>query len=58
VIVMEERSSGMKRVLCLRDGDSERGSGIQGDKGLNWRGTEEKRRLQGHNLIEEVRAFY
>ena len=26
---MEMRESGMKRVLRLRDGDSERGSGIQ-----------------------------
>ena len=30
-MVMEVRDSGMKRMLRLRDGDSERGSGIQGE---------------------------
>ena len=40
---MEVRVSGMKRVLTLRDGDSERGSGIQ-EGGKDWigRGTNEK----------------
>ena len=36
------RDSGMKRVLRLRDGDSERGSGIQGRQGLDWEGHNEK----------------
>ena len=37
------RETEMKRVLCLRDGDSERGSGIQ-EGGKDWigRGTNEK----------------
>ena len=40
---MEVRDSGMKRVLHLRDGDSERGSGIQrGNKDWIGRGTNEK----------------
>ena len=29
---MEMRNAGMRRVLRLRDGDSERGSVMQGDK--------------------------
>ena len=41
---MDVRSSGMRRVVRLRDGDSERGSGRRG-------------RLQGHNLTVEVRAI-
>ena len=42
---MEVRSLGMKRVLCLRDGDSERGSGMQRGQGLDW---------EGHRGEEEI----
>ena len=40
---MEVRDSGMKRVLRLRDGDSERGSGMQ-EETRTWigRGTNEE----------------
>ena len=40
------RDSGMKRVLRLRDGDSERGSGIQ--RGRDWigRGTEKRQEIE------------
>ena len=56
---MEVRESGMKKVLCLRDGDSERGSVIQRKVGTGLGGAQVRRgRLQGHNLTEEVRAFY
>ena len=47
----------MRRVLRLRDGDSERGSVIQGETGTRLGGAQVKRgRLQGHNLAGEVRA--
>ena len=40
---MEVRKAGMKRVPCLRDGDSERGSGMQeGTKDWIGRGTNEE----------------
>ena len=42
-MVMEVRESGMGTALRLRDGDSERGSGIQeGSKDWIGRGTNEK----------------
>ena len=49
--------SGMRRVLRLRDGDSERGSGIQEGTRTGLGGAQVKRgRLQGHNLAVRVRA--
>ena len=36
--MIEVRDSGMKRVLRLRDGDSEQGSGMQERQELNWEG--------------------
>ena len=45
---MEVQDSGMKRVLCLKDGDSERGSGIQRrDKDWIGRGTSEEGDCRG-----------
>ena len=51
------RDSGMKKVLHLRDGDSERGSGMQEGTETRLGGAQAKRGdCRGHNLTEEVRA--
>ena len=49
------RDTGMRRGLHLRDGDSERGSGMQEETRTRFgRDTNEKGRLQGHYLAEEA----
>ena len=50
------RDSGMIRVLRLRDGDSERGSGIQGGTGLG--GAQVKREIEHKALLPQVQALY
>ena len=61
------RNSGMRKVLRLRDGDSERGSGIQEGTGTRLGGAQMRRATagalpgrgddcRGHNLAVEVRA--
>ena len=58
MIVMEEWSSGMKRVLCLRDGDSERDSGIQEGTGTGLGGAQAKREIEHKALLPQVQALY
>ena len=55
---MKVRDSGMRRVLHLRDGDSERGSGIQGDKDWIGRGTVVKKEIEHKALLPQVQALY
>ena len=45
--VMEVQDSGMKRVLRLRDGDSERGSGMQRKTGTRLGGAQTRRATAG-----------
>jgi hypothetical protein len=45
------RNSGMRRVLRLRDGDSERGSGIQGGKDWIGRGTGMRQEIEHKALL-------
>ena len=57
------QNSGMRRVLCLRGGDSERGSGMQRRQELDWEGhrgeevtagAQPGRRGEGCLLREEI----
>ena len=50
------RSSGMKRVLLLRDGTSERGSGMQ--EGTRLGGAQVKREIEHKALLPQVQALY
>ena len=52
------RNSGMKRVLRLRDGDSERGSGIQEWTGTRLGGAQVKREIEHKALLPQVQALY
>ena len=52
------RNSGMRRVLRLRDGDSERGSGIQRRAGTRLGGTLVKREIEHKALLPQVQALY
>ena len=55
---MEVRNSGVKRVLRLRDGDSERGSGIQEGAGTGLGGAQVKREIEHKALLPQVQALY
>ena len=55
---MEVRDSGMKRVLRLRDGDSERGSGIQGETRTRLGGAQVRREIEHKALLPQVQALY
>ena len=48
---MDVRSSGMKRMLRLRDGDSERGSGIQGGTRTGLGGAQVRREIEHKALL-------
>ena len=48
---MEVWDLGMRRVLHLRDGDSERGSGIQGGQGLDWEGHRKRQEIEHKALL-------
>ena len=52
------RDSGMKRVLHLRDGGSERGSGIQGETRTGLGGAQVKREIEHKALLPQVQALY
>ena len=56
--VMEIRDSGVKRVLRLRDGDSERGSVMQGGTRARLGGTQVKREIEHKALLPQVQALY
>ena len=51
-------NSGMKRVLHLRDGDLEQGSGMQGDKGTKLGGAQMRREIEHKALLPQVQALY
>ena len=55
---MEVRDSGMKRVLRLRDGDSERGSGMQGRTRTGLGGAQTRREIEHKALLPQVQALY
>ena len=55
---MEVQESGMKRVLHLRDGDSERGSGIQEGTGTRLGGAQMRREIEHKALLPQVQALY
>ena len=55
---MEVRDSGMKRVLCLRDGDSERSSGMQEGTRTGLGGAQVKREIEHKALLPQVQALY
>ena len=57
-MVIGVRDSGMKRVLCLRDGDSERGSGIQGGQETGLGGAQMRREIEHKALLPKVQALY
>ena len=52
------RNSGMRRVLRLRDGDSEQGSGIK--RGIRTRlgGAQMRREIKHKALLPQVQALY
>ena len=52
------QNSGMRRVLHLRDGDSERGSGIQRGKRLDWEGHKGEEEIEHKALLPQVQALY
>ena len=52
------RNSGMRRVLRLRDGDSERASGIQGNRNWIGRGTGMRQEIEHKALLPQVQALY
>ena len=52
------RDSGMKRVLRLRDGDSERGSGMQEETGTRLGGAQMRREIEHKALLPQVQALY
>ena len=55
---MEVRNAEMKRVLRLRDGDSERGSVIQGERKTRLGGAQVKREIEHKALLPQVQALY
>ena len=55
---MEVRDSGMRRVLRLRDGDSERGSGMHEETRTGLGGTLMKREIEHKALLPQVQALY
>ena len=52
------RVSGMRRVLRLRDGDSERGSVMQKRQGLDWEGHRGEEEIEHKALLPQVQALY
>ena len=52
------RDSGMRRVLRLRDGDSERGSGIQQRTRTRLGGAQVRREIEHKALLPKVQALY
>ena len=52
------RVSGMKRVLRLWDGDSERGSGMQERTRTRLGGAQVKREIEHKALLPQVQALY
>ena len=55
---MEVRDSGIERMLRLRDGDSERGSGIHGETRTGLGGTRMRREIEHKALLPQVQALY
>ena len=55
---MEVRESGMNRMLRLRDGDSERGSGMQEGTGTRLGGAQMRREIEHKALLPQVQALY
>ena len=55
---MEMRNSGMRKVLRLRDGDSEQGSGMQEGTGTGLGGALTKREIEHKALLPQVQALY
>ena len=52
------RDSGVRRVLRLRDRDSERGSGIQKGTKTGLGGAQAKREIEHKALLPQVQALY
>ena len=50
--------SGTRRVLCLKDGDSERGSGIQRKIETRLGGAQVRREIEHKALLPQVQALY
>ena len=55
---MEVRNAEVRRVLRLRDGDSERRSGIQSETGTGLGGALLKREIEHKALLPQVQALY
>jgi hypothetical protein len=55
---MDMRDVGMRRVLRLRDGDSERGSGIHRRTRTRLGGAQVKREIEHKALLPQVQALY
>ena len=55
---MEVRDSGMRRVLRLRDGDSEQGSGMQGEARTELGGAQARGEIEHKALLPQVQALY
>ena len=55
---MEVRNAGMKRVLRLRDGDSERGSGMHKETRTELGGAQTRREIEHKALLPQVQALY
>ena len=52
------RDSGTRRVLCLRGGDSEQGSGMQEGTRTGLGGAQVKREIEHKALLPQVQALY
>ena len=52
------RNAGIERVLRLRDGDSERGSGIQEGTRTGLGGAQMRREIEHKALLPQVQALY
>ena len=52
------RNSGMRMVLRLRDGDPERGSGIQEGTRTRLGGAQARREIEHKALLPQVQALY
>ena len=55
---MKVRDSERKRVLRLRDGDLERGSGMQGETRTRLGGAQMRREIEHKALLPQVQALY
>ena len=56
--MIEVWDPGMKRMLRLRDGDSERDSGIQEGTGTRLGGAQVKKEIEHKALLPKVQALY